>query len=74
MVAGAVHASFTDLGVFADEVGIDIGAGLSGIRSTDIVRTYVRGFFDQHLKGKMQTLFSQPSSRYHEVTFNSPSD
>jgi dienelactone hydrolase len=69
VVAGAVHASFTDLGVFADEMGKDIGAGMSGLRSTDIVRTYTRAFFDQHLKGKKPALFSQPSSRYPEVTF-----
>jgi dienelactone hydrolase len=33
VVAGAVHASFTDLALLAELVGIDTGAGLSGARS-----------------------------------------
>jgi dienelactone hydrolase len=72
VVAGAVHASFTDLGLLADQAGIDIGAGLSGARSLDITRAYVRAFFDQHLRGRPQALLDQPSPRYPEVMFCSP--
>ena len=72
VVAGAVHASFTDLAVLADQSGIDIGAGLSGARSLDITRAYVRAFFDQHLRGRPQSLLDEPSPRYPEVTFWSP--
>jgi dienelactone hydrolase len=72
LVARAVHASFTDLALLADQVGIDIGAGLSGARSLDITRAYVRAFFDQHLRGEPQSLLDQPSRRYPEVTFCSP--
>jgi dienelactone hydrolase len=72
VVAGAVHASFTDLALLADHIGIDIGAGLSGTRSLDITRAYVRAFFDQHLHGRPQALLDQPSPRYPEVTFCSP--
>lgn len=72
VVAGAVHASFTDLALLADQAGIDIGAGLSGARSLDITRAYVRAFFDQHLRGRPQALLDQPSPRYPEVTFCSP--
>jgi dienelactone hydrolase len=72
LVAGAVHASFTDLALLADQTGIDIGAGLPGARSLDITRAYVRAFFDQHLQGTPQTLLDQPSLRYPEVTFASP--
>jgi len=72
LVAGAMHASFTDLGLLADQVGIDIGAGLPGARSLDITRAYVRAFFDQHLRGTPQALLDQPSPRYPEVTFSSP--
>jgi dienelactone hydrolase len=72
VVAGAVHASFTDFGLLADQAGIDIGAGLSGARSLDITRAYVRAFFDQHLRGRPQALLDQPSPRYPEVTFCSP--
>ena len=72
LVAGAVHASFTDLGLLADQIGIDTGAGLPGSRSLDITRAYVRAFFDQHLRGRPQALLDQPSPRYPEVTFCSP--
>jgi hypothetical protein len=72
LVAGAMHASFTDLALLADQTGIDIGAGLPGARSLDITRAYVRAFFDQHLRGRPQTLLDQPSPRYPEVTFCSP--
>jgi len=72
VVASAVHASFTDLALLADQVGIDIGTGLSGARSLEITRAYVRAFFDQHLRGIPQALLDQPSPRYPEVTFCSP--
>jgi dienelactone hydrolase len=72
LVAGAIHASFTDLALLADEVGIDAGAGLPGARSLDITRAYVRAFLDQHLRGEPQALLDQPSPRYPEVTFCSP--
>jgi len=72
LVAGAQHASFTDLALLADQVGIDIGASLPGARSLDITRAYVRAFFDQHLRGKPQSLLDQPSPSYPEVTFCSP--
>ena len=72
LVAGAVHASFTDLGLLADQVGIDLGAGTPGARSLDITRAYVRAFFDQHLRGRPQALLDQPSPRYPEVMFCSP--
>ena len=72
LVAGAMHASFTDLALLADQSGIDIGAGLPGARSVDITRAYVRAFFDQHLRSEPQALLDQPSPRYPEVTFCSP--
>jgi dienelactone hydrolase len=69
LVAGAVHASFTDLALLADQLGLDLGAGLPGARSLDITRGYVRAFFDQHLRGQPQPLLDQPSPAYPEVTF-----
>ena len=72
LVAGAIHASFTDLALLADQTGIDTGAGLPGARSLDITRAYVRAFFDQHLRSKPQSLLDQLSPRYPEVTFCSP--
>ena len=72
LVAGAVHASFTDLALLAEQIGLDIGAGLPGSRSLDLTRGYVRAFFDQHLRGKPQALLDQPSPGSPEVTFCSP--
>ena len=72
LVAGAVHASFTDLALLADQTGLDIEAALSGARSLAITRAYVRAFFDQHLRGTPQALLDQPSPRYPEVRFCSP--
>ena len=69
VVAGTVHASFTDLALLADQFGAGIGAGLTGARSLDIARAYVLAFFDQHLRGKPQALLDEPSPRYPEVTF-----
>ena len=71
-MAGAIHASFTDLALLADQVGIDVGAGLPGARSLDITRAYVRAFFDQHLRDRPQPLLEQPSPRYPEVLLCSP--
>ncbi len=68
----AIHASFTDLALLADQVDIDIGAALPGARSLDITRGYVRAFFDQHPRSKPQALLDQPSVRYPAVTFCSP--
>ena len=65
-------AIFTDLALLADQTGIDTGASLSGARSLDITRAYVRAFFDQHLRGRPQALLDQPSSPYPEVMFCTP--
>ena len=67
-----IHASFTDLALLADQIGIDTGAAIPGARSLDITRAYVRAFFDQHLRNEPQPLLDQPSPRYPEVTFCSP--
>jgi hypothetical protein len=72
VVAGAIHASFTDLGLLADRTGIDVGAGLPGARALDITRAYVRAFSDQHLRGRPQALLEKPSPCYPEVMFCSP--
>lgn len=69
VVAGMEHASFTDIGVLADQAGVDIGADTSGTRGAAITRAYVRAFFDLHLRGTPQPLMRKPSPRYPEVTF-----
>ena len=72
VVAGAVHGSFTDLALLADQIGIDVEPHLPGARSLEITRAYVRAVFDQHLRGEPQALLDQPSPRFPEVTFCSP--
>ena len=72
VVAGAIHASFTDLPLVADQAGIDVGAHLPGARSLDITRAYVLAFFDEHLRGERQSLLDGPSARYPEVGFRFP--
>ncbi|MFI6456653.1 alpha/beta hydrolase family protein [Streptosporangium amethystogenes] len=72
LVTGAEHTSFTDLGVLVDQLGIDVGADISGIRAMDITRRYVSAFFDLHLRKKSQPLLDKPSTRYPEVEHCSP--
>jgi dienelactone hydrolase len=69
MVTGTVHQSFTDLGVFAGQLGIDIGATIDANRALAITRAYTKAFFDLHLRRKPQPLMTAPSTRYPEVTF-----
>ncbi|MER6944210.1 alpha/beta hydrolase [Nonomuraea sp. NPDC000554] len=72
LLTGAVHESFTDIVPLADQLGIDAGAKVPGVRSLEITRRYVRAFFDQHLRNKPQTLLDEPSPRYPEVKLCSP--
>lgn len=68
-VTGAVHASFTDYDMLAQQIGVDLGSGLPGTRSVEVVRPYVGAFFDLHLRGRQQPLLARPSTRYPEVRF-----
>jgi len=68
-VAGTVHPSFTDVALFADQYGVDIGATTTAQRAQAITRAYVNAFFDRHLRGRPSSLLDAPSSRYPEVAF-----
>ncbi|RKH40514.1 alpha/beta hydrolase [Corallococcus sp. AB050B] len=68
-VAGTVHASFTDIGLFADQLGIDLGANTTAERTQAITRAYVNAFFDQHLRGWPQPLLATPSPWCPELAF-----
>jgi dienelactone hydrolase len=72
VVAGSVHASFTDYDLLAEQIGVDLGSDLTGLRSVEITRRYVRAFFDLNLRGVAQPLLDGPSGRYPEVGFCSP--
>jgi hypothetical protein len=69
MVTGTVHQSFTDLGVFAGQLGIDIGATIDANHALAITRAYTNAFFDLQLRGTPQPLMTAPSPSYPEVTF-----
>jgi dienelactone hydrolase len=68
-VAGMEHASFTDVGLIAEQLGLDIGAETPAARGSEITRAYVKAFFDEHLRCRDQPLMTAPSTRYPEVTF-----
>ncbi|TQS12547.1 alpha/beta hydrolase [Microbispora hainanensis] len=67
VVTGAEHASFTDTALLVEQLGIHRNPGLSGERTVEITRSYVRAFFDLHLRHKPQPLLDKPSKRYPEV-------
>jgi len=69
VVTGAVHASFTDIGLLAEQLGLDIGADLPSARVSAITREYTEAFFDEHLRGRPQPLLDRPARRYPEVGF-----
>ncbi|GAB1512158.1 alpha/beta hydrolase family protein [Actinophytocola sp. KF-1] len=66
---GAQHASFTDVGLLADKLGVDIGATVSGARATAITRAYVGAFLDRNLRGEEPPLLAAPSPEYPEISF-----
>ncbi|MFD5872034.1 alpha/beta hydrolase family protein [Streptomyces sp. NPDC060322] len=72
VVKGAEHASFTDVGLLAEQLGIDIGADLPAARVAEIVRGYTRAFLDLHLRHRPQPLLDRPSTRYPQVHFCAP--
>lgn len=73
-VAGAIHASFTDYDLLTQQLGVvlDPASELPGTRSVEITRTYVRAFFDLHLRARRSPLLNRPSARYPEVRFCAP--
>jgi dienelactone hydrolase len=69
VVAGMAHPSFTDVGLIAEQLGLDFGADTPAARGSAITRAYVRAFFDLHLRCRPQPLLAAPSTQYPEVTF-----
>ncbi|WP_103341160.1 alpha/beta hydrolase [Amycolatopsis sp. CA-126428] len=66
-VAGTQHASFTDVGLLAEEFGVPIGGPNAAVRAQEITRAYVNAFFDRHLRGEARPVLDQPG--YPEVSF-----
>ncbi|MEU1880460.1 alpha/beta hydrolase [Streptosporangium sp. NPDC020072] len=65
-VTGAEHESFTDYPVLIEQFGTPPGA-LPAARAVPITRSYVRAFFDLHLRGVPSPLLNRPSPRNPEV-------
>lgn len=72
VVAGAVHASFTDLALVAEQFGLDIGATLPAARALEITRTCVRAFAGVHLRGVQRPFLDGPSAHHREVIACAP--
>lgn len=74
VVAGAKHPSFTDLGLLADQLGMPLGAATSGSRTMTITRTYLRAFFDRHLRDAEHPPFDHLNAEHPEVRCCLPPD
>ncbi|MER5699774.1 alpha/beta hydrolase family protein [Streptomyces mirabilis] len=70
-VTGTNHASFTDVEILANEIGLPLppGTTTSPDRGMQLTREYVGAFFDQTLKGIHQLLLDGPSAANPEVLF-----
>jgi predicted dienelactone hydrolase len=75
-IEGAAHLSFTDfqsllpqIGLPPDQIEPVIGT-IDAQRSVAIQRTYIRAFFDRHLRHRGGNLLDRPSPRYPEITFH----
>jgi predicted dienelactone hydrolase len=70
VLTGGDHQSFTDLTLMAGALGIKPAHGaLPAARGSELTRTYVAAFLDQHLKSQRQPLLDKPSTRHPEVRF-----
>jgi hypothetical protein len=73
IVDGSEHMSFTDYPLLLEQLGYAYFSGsLTGVRSAEIIRSYVAAFLDLHLLGIPQELLDGPSAQFPEVTFQDP--
>ncbi|MEV1083475.1 hypothetical protein AB0I98_35555 [Streptomyces sp. NPDC050211] len=82
-LSGAAHDTFLDFAVLLrtrrhpssasppEEVAKAAGT-IDGRRATEVVRTYVNAYFDQHLRHRHTRLLYGLSAPYPEVTFPAP--
>jgi dienelactone hydrolase len=68
-VAQAGHASFTDVGVLGEQLGLSEPGLLGGVRGMELTRAYVSAFFGQNLRGRAQPLLDGPTPANPEVKF-----
>jgi dienelactone hydrolase len=67
VVTGAAHASFTDLGLLADQLGVPQDARIPGLRAMAITRACLRAFFDIHLRDQPPSRFDNLDLGYSEL-------
>lgn len=73
IVGGSEHMSFTDYPLLLEQLGYAyFGGSVTGVRSAEIIRSYVAAFLDLHLLGFPQGLLDGPSAQFPEVTFQDP--
>ncbi|WP_181776267.1 alpha/beta hydrolase family protein [Amycolatopsis pittospori] len=68
-VAAAGHASFTDVGVLGEQLGVTKPGLLGGVRGMELTRAYVSAFFDAKLRGGRQPLLDGPVTGNPEIKF-----
>ncbi|MEV6911394.1 alpha/beta hydrolase [Amycolatopsis sp. NPDC051071] len=68
-VAAAGHASFTDVGVLGEQLGVTEPGLLGGERGMELTRAYVSAFFDKYLRGGHQPLLDGPVAGNPEIKF-----
>ncbi|KZB81777.1 alpha/beta hydrolase family protein [Amycolatopsis regifaucium] len=68
-VAAAGHASFTDVGVLGEQLGLSKPGLLGGLRGMELTRAYVSAFFDANLRGGRQPLLDGPVTGNPEIKF-----
>lgn len=68
-VATAGHASFTDVGVLGEQLGLAPPGVLGGLRGMELTRAYVSAFFGKNLRGTGQPLLDGPVAGNPEIKF-----
>jgi predicted dienelactone hydrolase len=70
-VDGTGHSAMTDLAPLAEQAGLNQDE-TDGLRSSDIARTYVTAFLDEHLRCEDEPVLDGPSAEWPEVDFHNP--
>jgi pimeloyl-ACP methyl ester carboxylesterase len=70
-VEQTTHSSFTDLAMFADDLGIPLQE-MEGARAVELTRAYVTAFVDIHLRGEDEPILNGPSEDWPEAVFHNP--
>ena len=71
-VAGSHHATFTDIPLFIEKLGLPEppGTTIGAERGVQLTREYVAAFFALHLKGIDQPILNGPAPENPEISFH----